>query len=597
MDIVGIFHKLIGYSNYGYVESEQKSFVIQDSTDSLNAINGDIVVYNQENSKIIKIVKRFNKPIIGILSLSSRVVLNLTKKGMPRKKFMPLNNKFPPFAVSTRKPLQSRDVYAVIRFDRWETSDKYPIANLERIIGNIGDYNAEVEFLKLKYDIRWKNINRINLDYYLRDLTEKHRQDFAHLTTISIDPPGCKDIDDALHCRDLTDGCVEFGIHIADVSSYIDEGSELDNLIKIRGESVYLPDEQMNMLPTKLATDICSLLEGKRRRTFSVIFKLNNNFEIVDVEFIKGIIINKKALSYDEAQNIVENSDANDIAIIIRKLYRIGKVFYNKQKGKRLLLINSNEEYDVHKMVEIFMILANVSVAEKLSKTLPEKTIIRSHSGIKDKQVLLEDKNNSIDSIDMNMAIKMINTMKMEKAKYHLSNNVENIKHVGLGESIYTHFTSPIRRYVDIVVHRVLNYIINDTYEPKNIDINLCNSLNISHSNIKQAEREFCRLNKVYELYNNNDSILETFGIVISINENILTLYVPQLKIDLECKAFSDRLKLSTDYYWDDSRLVIKNKNDDSEDIQIKILQKVKIRIVVSIKEPYVRRKLLVQLF
>ena len=171
----------------------------------------------------------------------------------------------------------------------WFYNKKYASGTLDVVIGNVGEYKSELEFLKYRNNIKWKkfppnisNINNLDPDI-------SFRQDFTHLCIFSVDPNKCKDIDDALHITDIDDNNYEVGIHIADVTSYIPYISDLENIIANRCESVYLINEQINMLPNNMATNICSLIENEPRRTFSVIFTIDKNtLEIINTVFKKG---------------------------------------------------------------------------------------------------------------------------------------------------------------------------------------------------------------------------------------------------------------------------------------------------------------------
>jgi len=493
-----------------------------------------------KKSLILEEIKN-NSRILGVLDLSSKIILGFNKKGIPRKKFFSLNNQLP-YSVATKKSLQSSDVYAIIRADSWNENEKFPNGNLEQIIGNIGDYEAEKECIKFKYDIKWKKWN-IDLNLYSEDLTHD-RVDLTHLNTISIDPKGCRDIDDALHFRILDHGNIEIGVHIADVSSFIPENSEMDNEIKKRGQSVYLAYEQINMLPNEFATDMCSLLENQKRRTFSVIFTFDAN-GVYNVQFQKSYIINKKTMSYEEAEQHQELYN-------IKELFDKANTIYIRSKRTFI------EEFDIHKMVEVYMVMANSAVACHLYKHIPEHTILRTHKNsepINNNSEVLKD------------VIHLMNVMKLEKAEYKI--NPEHTNHEGLGEEFYTHFTSPIRRYADIMVHRQLYGILSNTKASCDLG-----NLNQSAVNIKKAERDSHLLDVVYNLYDDG-SILESYGYITSIEiENdkikIIHLYISEFKTILGCVIFPET--------------------------PFNILDKVKIQVVISIKTPNIRRKILIKI-
>lgn len=620
--IKGIFYKNTDSNIFGRVEcidtlniSNSISYLIFNFEESNCAIHGDIVEYNIETKKINKIISRTNKIILGILKVSSNIILSVNKRGVAAKLFVPYDKKYPSFSVNS-KNLGKNNVYMLIKFGKWNVGSKYPIGHIHKVIGQIGKYKSELQCLKIKNNVLFKDFNKSidftdHNEYFNNDLTDNltnDRVDFTNLTTISIDPPNCKDIDDALHCEIYDDKKI-VGVHIADVSSFIPLNSKIDLLARNRAESVYLTNEIINMLPEKLSFDKCSLLEGKKRRTFSVIFTFDNEYNIIDVKFVKAHIINKKALSYDEAENMINSTNnstddlTNNLLRVLLDLYKIGKNLYVNNYVDNY--INSNDSndsnYNTHKMVEIFMILTNVHVAKKLIEVNPNKTILRIHNGLKKDKNLLDCKlnNKKLDNDKLN-AIKRHNIMKMESAEYKLFDDIDCVKnisninndkitHYGLNQELYTHFTSPIRRYVDILIHRLLynslnNHNVENNKNNNSLDHQLINKINEQCKNIKKAQRDSIKLKKIYEL---KDKILETFGYVIMINDNKLLVYVPELLLDLTCVVFSK--KINVDYVSNENELCIGN-------IKIKLFDQVKLRIIVSMKEQYISGKLMTQL-
>jgi exosome complex exonuclease DIS3/RRP44 len=582
----GIFYKDKD-NDYVLMNDEHRTIHIIDNT--MNAIHGDTVLITIENNKpiISKIIQRNQNKIIGVLSLSSKITLSLTKKNVPKKKFIPFDSVYPHFSVSTKKAGQSTDSYAIIKINDWLPKSKYPDGIMERIIGKIGDNDVEKECLKIRYGLNWKKYRKND---YMQTNTCK-RIDMTEIDCFSIDPPGCQDIDDVLHYRYIDIHQFEIGIHIADVSSIVEKDSPLDTQMKSRGESIYFPFEQINMMPQELATDKCSLLENKTRNAFSVIVQFSHDLDIIDIKFVKTSIINKKAMSYDEAQQMIHGSHNDSL----NSLYKVGKQMYDKNIGNRLLL--ENKTYDMHTMVEMFMVFANVQVASKLTESIPSKSIIRSHKGIKDNEMLL-DYDNSDPHITN--AIKTINTMKMERATYQLYDANDDNKHTGLGEITYTHFTSPIRRYFDIVVHRLLWDLIstdtsnNNKQQYTSIELtNLCDHLNSCHKTISNAQRESIILQTIFNFYDDYP-VLETSAYVTDISDNRISIYVPKIKLNIDINIIPTKLIHLVVIESYDNSVTLHNKNNDM--MIIKLLDKICVRIVMSKKEPYVKNKILVEI-
>lgn len=575
--------------SYSTLRTDDCSYKIHDI--SKKALHNDQVTFIQDPQTkevhIIDIVKRCQTPILGVLNTGSNVVFfktNNRNKKLTCKTFISFMRNNPNFIVPTKIPLQSTDTYVVITPVDWKHNDMYPIGSLLRILGNVGDYKAEQECLKVKNNVWWRDykyIKDINLGDYTVDTTT-NREDLTNLQTVSIDPPFCKDIDDCLHIIKLSETLVEVGVHIADVSSYITPDTALDQQIQYRGQSVYLTNEQLNMLPDELATDVCSLLEGKKRRTFTVLLTVDcTTWDIVQTQFKRSYITNKKAMSYDEAETILKKKNNTQLKYNLQQLYQTGQHLYLKQVSKRTTL-QEGETYDTHKMVEIFMVLANVAVATKLKNKMSNNALLRVCSGNKLPLIKTNQHNQE--------AVNQVNIFKMNRAEYTLGGGGE---HTPLGESVYTHFTSPIRRYADILVHRQLASVLNaDTLSYK-VDQSIIDSLNQSSYHAKAAERESHTLELIYKLYHNNNSIDETEAYVVSIADNKMTLYVPLYKVSIDTEVFSYKLKQITQYVNTDNSLTITTEDDTTV---YNLLDCILIRIVVTIKTPYANRKLQVEI-
>lgn len=462
----------------------------------------------------------------GVLYLSSRVILGFSKKSVPYKRFRGIDGK--EYKVACKRKNYNKDVYAVIKKEGGVKG------TLTGIIGDVGSYKAEYQYLLYRNTCKWSNKKIIG--FYEDDLTPD-RLDFREVDTFSIDPSGCKDIDDCLSFQD-NGKCVSVMIHIADPSSFIPEGSHLDIIARQRVETLYLKQKQYNMLPDQFSFDKCSLLEGQERRACTVIV-IFRGVEIETVEFKKTTIINDKAFTYQEAQYDER----------IKGMYDFGQTLY-EQVFERDDFLNHGA-YDSHKMVETYMLLANKVVAEHLVNNSPTP-LLRVHDGPKEPLVSGTTK-----------AVRKMNIYRMNRAVYQIG--TYNTDHSALNMQYYTHFTSPIRRYVDILVHRLL---FNENVEVGDID-----RINMQQKMIKRCNRESETLELIYSLYNNYNSVVETRGTLIAIEEDQLQIYIEEFDIDVD--------------YNIPPKSILPGYS---------LLDEIEVRLVVSMKESNFRRKLMVEL-
>jgi exoribonuclease R len=338
--------------------------------------------------------------IVGILHLSSSHIYTRGKKHTIYKEFTAFQyyNENEKILIKTSKP-RGPDVYSKVQINLSEKEDGclYGVV-LEYLTENIDDQ-------KLLRTIACCHWNNKILSKEVIDLTP-YREDLTGLEIYSIDPIGCDDIDDALHATKLGD-VYQIGVHIADVSSYIQEGSLYDTELANRASTVYYAfGEPSYMISKNLSIEHMSLKSGNPKRTFSILLTMSGDGSVLEYRFIKSMISVTKNLSYDQVTEDESNTT-------LKILYDLGKKMYNEE-----------DEYDSHKMVEVYMLLANKLVAEYVKNKHPETVLLRCH------------------------------TQESESALYKLGNTSEG--HYGLGLELYTHFTSPIRRYADILVHRQL---------------------------------------------------------------------------------------------------------------------------------------------
>ena len=526
-------------------------------------LHNDKILYNENNNEII-LLARVEK-IFGALVLNDKIVS--IKNGKILKKFIPIDNRYPEFMVQINKNLKDdkNNKYCSIKFKKWAAN--YVVGTIVNIFGNIGDYNTEKAFLKHKYIPISKNNYKME---EIIDLTP-NRIDLTNLLTFSIDPDNCQDIDDAFSIL-INDEYMDVYIHISDVSSYILPQSELDNILFNRSETVYLTNEQINMLPNDLATNECSLKQNKISRAFTTVFTLDKDGNIINVQSYKSLIKNKYNLSYDIAQEIINCGDHNDLELYngIINLYDL---------GKKIKISNFNvHSYDCHKMVEIYMLLINNHVGNIIGEYDPINCIMRSCKQLVNKNV-----------VENNVHLDMANLLLINRAEYKVG--IVDSKHEQLDLLRYTHFSSPIRRYVDIVIHRMYYSAImgeknNEKFNGNGIIVNIVNN---KSKIIKKICREDKLLDLIFDIEYNHNSILNINGIIVGINDNEVTIYVKQYKIFLRKKLFPSNCKRSIDYIFDDHSITIGNT-------RLQLFDTINVDLVTSIKAIYLKNKLLINM-
>jgi len=451
-------------------------------------------VLGREQARVIEIIERHKTEFVGTLEQTPEgFFLVPDDKKMYRDIFVPLD--------STHGASDGDKVQ--VKIIEWSDPSKSPKGEMLRIIGRAGEHNAEM--LGIVYESgfevdfpkeveneanAWKN-------KYEKEDKLKDRKNFSKTTTFTIDPADAKDFDDAISFKTLPNGDYEIGIHIADVSHFVVEKTELDREARKRGTSIYLVDRTIPMLPEVLSNDLCSLNPNESKYAFSAVFVMNKDAQIKERWFGKTLIESDKRFTYEEASEILDKKAGiffdelktlNELAKKLRKeKFRKGAIDFETEEVKFVLddlgkpiRVYRKERKDTHKLIEDFMLLANREVATYMHIANGANTraafVYRIHDAPDREKILnlatfvkalgfkLNNKNGettgediaqmlrSVEGTSAEMLVKTAAIRAMSKAIYSTS----NIGHFGLAFEYYTHFTSPIRRYPDLMVHRLL---------------------------------------------------------------------------------------------------------------------------------------------
>lgn len=508
-------------SGTAYIVSEEmEEDVVVTPKNTLNAMHGDLVKVKlfpsnkgKQEGKIIEVIERAKIKFVGVIQLSARFAF-----------LVPSNNKvhvdiyIPLDKLNGAKNGQK----AIAKIVEWNKNGLNPIGEIIEVLGDVGENNTEMHAILAEFGLPYefpKDVERA-ADLIPIIITKEEiakRRDFRNITTFTIDPVDAKDFDDALSIQKLKTGNWEIGVHIADVSHYVKSGSMIDQEAVSRATSIYLVDRVVPMLPEVLSNNVCSLRPNEDKLCFSAVFEITDEAEVVNEWFGRTIINSNKRFTYEEAQNIIETEEGefgddiltlNRLAKILRaNRFKTGSIAFEKAEVKFHLDEVGNPTgvffktaKDSNQLIEDFMLLANRKVAEFVGKTKIEKTEDRRQSQERGKNqdtkrafvyrvhdkpnpdklanfaefvskfgYKLNIKNDKAVADSMNNLLKEVNEKKeagmiemlairtMAKAIY----TTKNIGHYGLGFEYYTHFTSPIRRYPDVMVHRLLQHYLD----------------------------------------------------------------------------------------------------------------------------------------
>jgi len=576
-------------------------------TNNLNhALDKDTVkvyVYNRRRGKkpegeVIDIIERKKSEFVGVIDIQKNFAFVTTANPkMYTDIFIPKDK---------IGEAQQGDV-VIAKIEDWPKKADSPFGSIIKVLGKQGEHDTEIHAILAEYGLPYDfpievEVFAQKIDTSIQESEIANRRDMRDTLTFTIDPKDAKDFDDALSFKKLENGNYEIGIHIADVSYYLQEGTILDDEAYKRATSVYLVDRVVPMLPEVLSNFACSLRPHEEKYTFSAVFEINKKAQMINQWFGRTVIYSNQRFAYEEAQYIIENKDntipdeisitgksyqvSNEIVGATLKLDELAKILRAKRMSdgaisfdKVEVKFNLNEQgepegvyfkvsKDANHLIEEFMLLANKKVAEyigkqkktyvyrihdepNVDKLISLQTVISKFGysiNLKSKGEISQSLNSLLQSVVGKKEQNLIDTLTirtMSKAKY----STENIGHYGLAFDYYSHFTSPIRRYPDVMAHRLLQHYIDGG---KSADADLYEEKCIHSSNMESlatnAERDSIKYMQIKYMQDHKDQ--EFLGVISGVTE--WGIYVEI--IANKCEGMCRIREIKDDYYTFDDK-------------------------------------------
>ena len=592
-EVIGRFERRSNGKNHVITDENESIFIAE--RNSMHAMDGDrvrVLVYakrkgHDSEGEVVEIIEKNPQTFVGTLEVQKHFAFLLTdNKVLANDIFIPKN---------ALKGGKSGDK-AVVRITEWPDRARNPYGEVIDILGPAGENNTEIHAILAEFGLPYRYpeaveraANKIPDAITPEEIAA--REDFREVTTFTIDPKDAKDFDDALSIRRLENGRWEVGVHIADVSYYVKPGSIIDKEAENRGTSVYLVDRVVPMLPERLCNNVCSLRPDEEKLTFSCIFEMNDEAEVLKSHIARTVIRSNRRFAYEEAQEVIETGEGdykeeiltlNDLAQKLRKRrFEHGSINFDRhevkfdidEKGKPIGVYFKVSK-EANKLIEEFMLLANRTVAEFVGKSAngrkPKAFVYRVHDvpdpdkmssfaafitrfGYKiktegSKSDLSKGINSLLAKVQGRPEENLVETIAiraMAKAIY----TTVNIGHYGLAFDYYTHFTSPIRRYPDLMVHRLLErymaggrsvnvQALEDECEHASDMEQL--AANAERASIKYKQVEFMS-ERLGEEYDGVISGITEWGLYVEINENKCEGLVPIRDLEDDYYEFDEK--------------------------------------------------------
>jgi ribonuclease R/exosome complex exonuclease DIS3/RRP44 len=600
----------------GYIISDDFDEDVFINSNNINkALHGDEVefyVYKRRKKgkfegEVTNIIKRSKSEYVGVIQLNKNyafVVVDGNK--MYKDIFVPISK--------TNKAEDGDKV--LVSLESWEEGEDSPMGKVLKVLGRPGEHNTEIHSILAEYGLPYDFPHEVEefadkLDTSITKEEIAKRRDMRNTLTFTIDPKDAKDFDDALSFEVLDNGLYEIGIHIADVSHYLQEGTILDDEAYERATSVYLVDRVVPMLPEVLSNNACSLRPHEEKYTFSAVFQINDKAEVKNEWFGRTVTYSDARFAYEEAQVIIETKkkqipedisitgkayDADqNVADAVLKMDELAKIMRNRRMRDGAISFDKVEvkfdldeeanpigvffktSKDANKLIEEFMLLANKKVAEFIGKQSPRKTFVyRVHDepdesklaalqgivakfghklNFKDKNSISQSLNGLLRDVQGKKEQNLVDTLTirtMSKAEY----TTRNIGHYGLAFDYYSHFTSPIRRYPDVMAHRLLQQYLDggksaneEIYEEK------CNHSSNMENLATKAERDSIKYMQIRFMEDHKNE--EFVGVISGVTD--WGIYVEI--ISNKCEGMVSVRDMNDDHYqFDESQYALVGK-------------------------------------